>query len=272
MGKGRWIALGGLAALLATPGLAHSASSRVSVSFSGTDTHTWSVGPGTGGCNRYGSGGQVVHFSSIHPAVATLGESGTGRRVHLTFRKGRGPATAALIMPTHGTVSRTDNTQFTPPATPDSLPCPVRPKDCRTTALGDGGPMDESPGAPRFYLFAFGRVLRPQGDYWDSRDGPWTNCLGFWTPVGLNEDGGPLWTGPEFGNIVLESGDDGRPAPVGPHVFPGALHRGRTYHFAYHLRYSLTLTSARFPRNDFETNGIVDPDEFGGAELVGGPR
>jgi hypothetical protein len=271
MGKGRWIALGGLAALVATPGVAHAASARVSVTFSGTDTQTWSVAQGRN-CARFGSGGQVVHFAAIHPTVAVLGEARVRGRTHLIFKLGGGRTRGALIMRAHGTVARTDNTEFAPPESEDSFPCPVRPKDCRTTALGDGGPLDEQPGAPRFFLFTDGRRLRPQGDYWDSRDGPWTNCLGFWTPVGLREDGGPLWRGPEFGNQVLESGANGQPAAVGPRIFPGTLHRGRAYRFRYSVRYTLTLTSARFPKNDFETNGIEDPDQFGGVELVGGPK
>jgi hypothetical protein len=270
MAKGRWIALGAVTTLLVAPGAAHAASARVSLSFAGSDVSTWSVARGEK-CQRYGSGGQTVQFGTARPVVVTLGEARVARTPILTFRRQGRRAARFLVLPLRGTVTRTDRTTFAPPA-PDGFPCPERPKDCRTTALGDGGEGDENPGPPDFSLTGPRRRFLAFGlSYWDSRDGPWTNCLGFQTPVGTREDGGPIWRGPEFGDVLLEPGDNGEPAYRAPLVFPGRLRPGRTYRFTAGVRYGLSVPSGRFPRHVFEENGIFDEGGYGGIVLVGSP-
>jgi hypothetical protein len=271
MGKGRWIALGAVTTLLVAPSAAHAASARVALSFEGIDTALWSVGGGEK-CQRFGTGSQTVSFETARPVVVTLGEGRAGRTRILTFRRaGSRRAARFLVLPLRGMVKRIDSTRFAPPSENGS-PCPVRPKDCRTTALGDGGPEDERPEPPDVSLIGPGRRFLAFGlTYWDSDDGPWTNCLGFETPVGTREDGGPIWRGPEFGDVMLEAGDDGRPAYRPPRVFPGRLRRGRTYRFIAEARYKLSVPSSRYPRHVFSDNGIFDEGGYGGIVLVGGP-
>jgi hypothetical protein len=237
-----WALLVGATGSLPAPGLAAKPPKFV-VSVSASDVQDWTAANTGTPCTHYGSGRQTVRFASKRSVLVSISERGSGRNVGLFFT-GPGAVRYTLTMDAKGTVTREENTVYTPADPADSSrPCVPAAKDCGVRALenqhnfegefGDGlakFQLNLGPGGTR-------RSLTLQSLYWESEESAFKNCAALKTPEGCCADSPAFWHGPMFGDRLYDAGD----APTTAPVHPLALRRGHTYRFRAAKRYSLRV-------------------------------
>jgi hypothetical protein len=208
---------------------------KFAISVSGSDRQVWTVAnPGTA-CTRYGSGVQTVRFASRRSVRASIRDRGG------LYFTGHGALRYTLSMDGVGTVTRKDDSVYTPPD-PDQ-PCAAgAARDCGSRALENvhnyrGEFLSDDPEKFHLTLINDNRHLVLRSLYWESAESPFSNCLALKTPEGCCADSPPFWNGPMFGDQLYD-GDHG---PVTARIRPLALRRNHKYRFTAKRHYTLRV-------------------------------
>jgi hypothetical protein len=264
-----WALLLGATGSLPAPSLA-AKPPKFAVSVSGSDVQDWTAAKTSSPCIRYGRGRQTVRFASKHSVLVSISDQ--------LFFKGPGAVRYTLTMDGKGTVTREENTVYTPADPADtSRPCVPAAKDCGVRALENQHNFegDFGDGLAKFQLnlgpSSARRSLGLQSLYWESQESAFKNCAAMKTPEGCCADQPPFWNGPEFGD-QLYNGDN---AAKTASVHPLALRRGHTYRFRAAQRYTLSV-DANVPINSRLGHGRFSMMSTGtggiGQDDLGSPR